>query len=399
MKALVYERNVPRYAAAKVLSKLAPSRAHAAGPLRIDEHYHEPHLPGPEWIRVRPRLSGICGSDLATVQGTSSRYFEPIVSFPFVPGHEVVADTEQGDRVVLEPVLACVTRGITPPCSSCASGDLGRCEHLTLGALRPGLQSGFCCDTGGGWSTGMVAHRSQLHVVPSDMTDEAAAMVEPSACAVHAALSVGSLGGRTGGAVAVVIGAGTIGLLTVSALCTFNPVEQLIVAARYPEQQQWARSFGATSVVEPSALARTVRRATGSMAIGDGDIERLTGGCDVVFDCVGSSESIGQALAVVRPGGRIVLVGMPANVNIDLTPLWHREVALIGAYAYGIEPAAGGRRTFDLAFELVASANLGALVSALYPLDKHDDAIAHAAAAGRRGAAKICFDLRQEKQR
>ena len=399
MKALVFERDVPRFAAAKVLSKLAPSRAHGAGPLRLNERAPEPHLPGPDWVRLRPRLSGICGSDLATVQGTSSRYFEPIVSFPFVPGHEVVADTDDGARVVLEPVLGCVTRGISPVCGACAAGDLGRCERLTFGVLRPGLQSGFCCDTGGGWSTAMVAHPSQLHVVPADMSDEAAAMVEPTACAIHAALAPGLLGGANSGTVASVIGAGTIGLLTICALMKYNPVQQLIVAARHPEQQQWARSFGATAVVDPSALTRTVRRATGSMAIGDGAIERLTGGCDVVFDCVGSNESITQALAVVRPGGRIVLVGMPATVTVDLTPLWHREVALIGAYAYGVEPAAGGRRTFDLALELVASANLGQLVSATYTLDRYDDAIAHAAAAGRRGAAKICFDLRQEKQR
>ena len=399
MKALVFERDVPRFAAAKVLSKLAPSRAHGAGPLRLNERAPDPHLPGSDWVRLRPRLSGICGSDLATVQGTSSRYFEPIVSFPFVPGHEVVADTDDGARVVLEPVLGCVTRGISPVCGACAAGDLGRCERLTFGALRPGLQSGFCCDTGGGWSTAMVAHPSQLHVVPADMSDEAAAMVEPAACAIHAALAPGLLGGANSGTVASVIGAGTIGLLTICALMKYNPVQQLIVAARHPEQHQWARSFGATAIVDPSALTRTVRRATGSMAIGDGAIERLTGGCDVVFDCVGSNESISQALAVVRPGGRIVLVGMPATVTVDLTPLWHREVALIGAYAYGVEPSVGGRRTFDLALELAASANLGQLVSATYTLDRYDDAIAHAAAAGRRGAAKICFDLRQEKQR
>jgi threonine dehydrogenase-like Zn-dependent dehydrogenase len=397
MKALVFERNVGRFAAAKVLSRLAPSKAHGAGPLHLDEHHHEPSLPGPDWVRLRPRLSGICGSDLATVQGTSSRYFEPIVSFPFVPGHEVVADTDDGRRVVIEPVLGCVTRGIDPVCGACAVGELGRCERLTFGTLRPGLQSGFCCDTGGGWSTSMVAHPSQLHVVPDHLTDEDAALVEPLACAVHAALSPGLLGGVDGGAVVAVIGAGTIGLLVTRALTAVNPVAQLLVAARHPEQERTAIAFGANHVVDPSALARTVRRITGSMAVGDGDIERLTGGADVVFDCVGSSESITQALAVVRPGGRIVLVGMPATVNIDLTPLWHREVALVGAYAYGTEPALGGRRTFAIALELADG--LGSLVSATYPLADHALAIDHALAAGRRGATKICFDLRKEPSR
>ncbi len=397
MKALVFERDVPRFTAAKVFSKLAPSRAHRAGPLTLDEHHAEPRLPGPDWVRLRPRLTGICGSDLATVQGTSSRYFEPIVSFPFVPGHEVIADAPDGTRVVLEPVLGCVARNITPVCASCANGDLGRCERITFGDLRPGLQSGFCCDTGGGWSTAMIAHRSQLHAVPDALTDEDAVMIEPMACAVHAALAPGLLGGPTGGAVAAVIGAGTIGALTTRAIMALNPVGHLIVAARHPDQVALAKSFGAQSVVDPSALTRAVRRVTGTMAIGDGEIERLTGGADVVFDCVGSSESITQALAVVRPGGKIVLVGMPATVNVDLTPLWHREVSLVGAYAYGTERVLGGRRTFDLAMELAPG--LGRLVSATYPLHDHALAFDHALTAGRRGATKICFDLRKEKQR
>jgi NADPH:quinone reductase-like Zn-dependent oxidoreductase len=95
------------------------------------------------------------------------------------------------------------------------------------------------------------------------------------------------------------------------------------------------------------------------------------------------------------------MVGMPGHVEVDLTGLWQREITLVGAYAYGTETLAGGstRRTFDLAFELVASAQLGRLVSATYPLSRYPEAVAHAAAAGPRGAVKIAFDLRNEKER
>jgi hypothetical protein len=93
-------------------------------------------------------------------------------------------------------------------------------------------------------------------------------------------------------------------------------------------------------------------------------------------------------------------------VRLELTTLWHRETALVGAYAYGQEravPAGSGNgeppRTFDLAFELVRSADLGRLVTHTYALDDHRDAIAHAANAGRRGAVKVAFDLRDEKER
>ncbi len=86
---------------------------------------------------------------------------------------------------------------------------------------------------------------------------------------------------------------------------------------------------------------------------------------------------------------------MPGRVSVDLASLWHREVTVVGAYAYGTEEIAGMvRRTFDVAMEVVAVKRLGRLVSARYPLDRFEEALAHAGAAGRRGAVKVVFDLR-----
>ena len=140
-----------------------------------------------------------------------------------------------------------------------------------------------------------------------------------------------------------------------------------------------------------------MRRATGSLAAGS----QLTGGADIVLDCVGSEDSITDALAMVRPRGTVVLVGMPGAVKLDLTTLWHRETKLIGTYAYGTEMLANGteRRTFDLAFDLVRDARLERLVSATYPLSRYRDAIEHAATAGRRGSVKVAFDMREERER
>jgi threonine dehydrogenase-like Zn-dependent dehydrogenase len=118
---------------------------------------------------------------------------------------------------------------------------------------------------------------------------------------------------------------------------------------------------------------------------------------------VGSAASITEALSLVRPRGKVVLVGMPAKVTIDLAPLWHRELTLVGAYAYGNEttdePDAPDRRSFELAIELVGTASLGRLVSTLYPLERYEEALAHAGSAGRRGAVKVAFDLRKPKGR
>jgi threonine dehydrogenase-like Zn-dependent dehydrogenase len=392
VKALQFDRKVLRFAAAHVAGSVVPGSGATYGPLRLED-LDPPALPGPGWVRIRPRLAGICGSDLSTIDGAASRYFEPIVSFPFVPGHEVVADTDQDRRVVVEPVLGCVARGIDPPCAACGRGDLGNCERLAFGHLEPGLQSGFCADTGGGWSTFMVAHESQLHAVPDAFDDEAAVMVEPTACAVHAAFRAGVADGD----LVVVLGAGTLGLLCVAALRRFTGAGTIVAAAKHAEQRRLAGELGADIVCAPDELARLVRRLSGSMAYG----LQLTSGADGVLDCVGSDVSIQQSLAVVKPRGRVTVVGMPAVVKLNLTTLWHRETELAGAYAYGTEtmPSGERRRTFDLAFELVAAADLGRLVSATYPLGDYKAAIEHAASAGRRGAVKIAFDLRAERER
>src|SRR3984957_16297593 len=250
MKALQVDRALARFAMARVASGLRPGAGGRFGPLRLVD-VAPPELPGPGWQRLAPRLAGICGSDLATVDGRSSRWFEPIVSFPFVPGHEGVADTAGGRRVVVEPVLHCRVRGIEPVCAACSSGRTNRCERLVGGHLKPSLQTGYCADTGGGWSLALVAHELQLHDVPAGWGDEAAVMIEPTACAVHGALAAPAA--RSGEELlGVIIGAGTLGLATVAAVHQLRPdITEVLCAAKHPEQRRLAAELGATTVVEP----------------------------------------------------------------------------------------------------------------------------------------------------
>ncbi|HUS61584.1 MAG TPA: zinc-binding dehydrogenase [Acidimicrobiales bacterium] len=381
MKALTFSRKPVKFAAAVVAGRLSPGAGAKVGPLALRD-VDPPELPGPGWVRVRPRLSGICGSDLATIDGSSSRWFEPIVSFPFTPGHEVVGELDDGSRAVIVPVLSCVARGISPVCDPCSAGRINHCERIGFGQLEPGLQCGFCESTGGGWSTLMLAHEQQLVAVPDDLTDEAAVLVEPAACAIHAAAQVDASS-------VAVIGAGTLGLLTIAALRRAHPDLELLATAKHPPQRELAKELGADQVVAPNELERAVRARSGSMRLDNG---QLTGGIACVVDCVGSPASIAQGLRITAPGGTIHAVGMPGVTTVDLTPLWQREIALRGAYAYQ-------RPDFDTALALVGSLDLGRLVSATYPLRRYEDAIAHAASAGARGAVKIAFDLRSEKER
>ncbi|MEM9561422.1 MAG: zinc-binding dehydrogenase [Actinomycetota bacterium] len=387
MKALEFSRSEARYVAAAISSRFRPGSGAATGPLSLVDA--DPvELPGPGWHRVETRLTGICGSDLATVDGRSARYFEPWVSFPFVPGHEVVGVRDDGVRVVLEPVLGHEARGFPPPFPGAAPGDGDDYRHLVSGHLEPGIQTGTCASTGGAWSEGFVAHESQLHPVPDELSDEAAVMVEPAAGGVHAALKAKIVDGDT----VAILGAGTMGLTTLAAVRWFHPNAEILIGAKYPEQQALARSLGATQVVAPSELARAVRRRSGSFLIGDD----LSGGADVVIDAVGSASSIDESIGITRPRGRVVLLGMPGRVTVDLTALWHRETELVGAYTYGTDhlPDGSTARSFDLAIDLVGRADLGRLVSATYRLEDYEQAILHAASSGQRGAVKVCFDLR-----
>ena len=309
-----------------------------------------------------------------------------MVSFPFIPGHEVVGETADGTRVVLEPVLGPETRGEVPAWPGAAQADGNDYGHLAAGTLEPGLQTGSCTSTGGGWSEIFAAHKSQLHPVADGLTDEAAVMIEPAAAGIHAVLR----GNVPDGGTVAVIGAGTMGLTAIAALRKFTKVDAIVVAARYPHQHKAARLLGADLTVVQEELGRAIRRAAGTRVIG----ATLGSGVDVTIDAVGSSNSLTDAIAFTRPRGRVVLLGMPNQVDMNLTALWHRETELVGAYCYGTEHGHGDRHTFELATEMVAELDLGRLVSELYPLSEYRTAIEHAAQAGPRGLIKIAFDLR-----
>ena len=90
--------------------------------------------------------------------------------------------------MIIEPVLGHEARGFAPPFDGAAPGDGDDYAHLATGDLEPGIQTGFCCSTGGGWAPEFVAHESQLHRIGDDMPDERAVLVEPIAGGIHAAL-------------------------------------------------------------------------------------------------------------------------------------------------------------------------------------------------------------------
>jgi threonine dehydrogenase-like Zn-dependent dehydrogenase len=378
--ALEYTPGVARHAAARFSPRVG------ARALRLRE-VAPPRPPSADWLSVRPRLSGICGSDQALFSGDASPYLGTLTSTPFVPGHEVVGEIvggpRRGERVVVEPALSCGVRGVEPPCPECAEGLYALCRNPTGGRLSAGLQIGYCRDTGGGWSEGLVAHSSQLHAVPSELSDEHAVLVEQLACALHAVRRAAPAAGH---AVAV-IGAGTIGLLTVAALRELVDDAVVVCAAKHPAQAHAARRLGADHTCPPDRLHVEGTRVTSARRlVGHLGRELLLGGFDHVLECVGSGAALEAAVSVTRPRGVVTMVGMPGQVRADLSLAWQRELELRGAYGY--------RGDFPAALELVARLGLGRLVGEGFALGDHRRALEAAPRAARAGAVKTVFELR-----
>jgi threonine dehydrogenase-like Zn-dependent dehydrogenase len=387
--AITFERSIPSFALVRASGGNPSVATSALSMLHLGE-VPEPELPARDWMRVLPTLSGICGSDLAAIGGHASLYLDPLTSYPFVPGHEVVGTLEDGTRVVVEPALGCRVRGIEPPCPRCAEGRPGLCYNVTEGPIEVGLQTGYCADTGGGWGEVLVAHPSQIHPVPEALSDDAAVIIEPFACCVHAALR----GGATKDDTVVVLGAGTIGLLTVAAVKLFTPPKRLIAVAKHPTQKDIARQLGADQVIDPDDVFQRIRFATAARRLDGMDRSLLLGGVDVTFECVGRASSLSEAVRFTRGGGTVVAVGMPGDEKVDWAAIWQRELTVMGAYAYGSEPRREGRRTFELALEAAPELHLEKLTGPLFSLGDYREAITYAMSAGRLGAVKVAFDLR-----
>jgi threonine dehydrogenase-like Zn-dependent dehydrogenase len=369
----------------------------------------EPKLPTPHWVRVRPLLSGICGSDLATITAEGSPFFAPLTSFPFTFGHEVVGrvveaggdgrNVRVGDRVVVEPALHCGVRGIDAPCAACKAGHYGNCVNVTAGDISAGVQTGYCRDTGGGWSNSLVAHEMQLHKVPDAVPDDAAVLVEPFSCALHGVLR--GLAGTTPASV-LVVGCGTMGLLTIASLRATGSTCRIFTSAKYPHQRELALKLGADEVLPAGKElhADLCQRSGATLHFPEIGQPTVLGGFDVVFDCVGSPRSLDDALRFTRSRGRTVLVGMPSiPKTVDWTTIWFKELKVMGVYAYGIEDYQGERvRTFELALRFLQRLDLRPLVTHKFPLRDYKQAIQTALFTGRQQSVKTVFDFTGEQQ-
>ena len=407
MKAITFAAPIPRYLATLAggtlsdrfyLGSLACTRYGDVG---------DPALPSERWVRIRTRLGGICGSDLNVITLKASPSTSPFSSFPFVIGHENVGEVVEvgravhgvsvGVRVTVNPLLCCEPREIAPACEACAAGDHSRCAHFTDGALPPGMLLGTTRGLGGSWGERFVAHESQVVAVPESMTDEEAVLVEPFACSVHAVRS--NL--PADGARVLVIGGGSIGLLTVAALRALAPQVRVTLLARHAFQRDRAQRLGAVRGVDAHGSYLPELAEAGGTRLLKPIIGRPVGvgGFDQTFVCVGGAAAMDDAMRVTRAGGTVVLLGNSSTMNgIDWTPLWLKELTVRGSLCYGAQAhASPARSAFDEAAALIASgrAPIGDFVTHIFPLARYRQAIDVARSKRAEHSIKVAFRLAQ----
>ena len=400
MQALVYRRSVPRYLASRACSRLWPRHFWGGlAPLRRENV----ELPCPDgWLRLKVRLCGICGSDLALLRGEESFLLEPYASFPAVLGHECVAVVQDapadspwrpGAHVVVEPLLPCAARGL-PPCRFCAAGSIHLCENFTAGALAPGPVAGYHRDIGGGFAETICAHPRQLIAVPDGVPDEVAVLTDSLASALQPALDHFPDNDE----IVVIYGAGIVAQHLVRAVRAYGSTARIVMVARHAFQQQLALAGGADeALLNPSRpeLGAAVGARFLKTTLGGGNLE---GGATRVFDCVGSTRSVQEGLLLLRGRGRLVLVGTAGRLGpIDVASLWFRELTVTGANCYGFSAwKDGSRRTYERALELLAGGYPAAgLLTHAFPLAKYRQAFQTALDKRSSGSMKVALDPRR----
>lgn len=314
----------------------------------------------PEGVIVRVRNCGICGSDLHWYVGE----FPP----PSVcPGHEIAGEVVEvgrgvdgisvGDAVAVEPLVVC------QKCEYCRTGNYQLCRRFNvLGMSRPG-----------GLAEYVSVPAYATYRLPAGMDYEVASLTEPTAVCVHGLRLAGvALGDRV-----LVLGAGTIGLLSILVARAAGATE-VAVTARYSHQADMARQLGAAHVFGTDPTGDRERSAWA-----------LEYPVDVVIETVGgSANTINQAIESVRPAGTVAILGIFTNPPpCAAVSLVIKEVRLIGSLTYG---RSGPRTDFDVALQLLSAeaALARSLITHRFELQAAGAAFA-AAADKSRGAIKV----------
>ena len=407
MKAVQFHMSVPRIALTRGLAFFSrQGYTSAPAPVRLDE-VPDARLRGEDWVVVRTALTGICGSDQKQVQlkGHFDNPLSGMLSFPHVLGHEstgVIAEAGRsvtrarcGDRVVINPWLSCEPRGIAPPCPACVEGNLALCENFDRGELTPGLHLGNCSDAPGAYAPRVAVHESQVFRLPANVSFEQAVLADPFSVSFHAVVKDPPDGDEP---TVLVYGAGTIGLGAVAAVRVVKPRARIFAIARYPQQVEAARRLGAEAVITADSgaeIIEAVAKLTGARLWRPRfkGLPMLAGGVDAVYDSICAPDTLEIAVRVTRSRGIVSIIGVEAPKRFEWTPIYFKELRVVGSNAFGIEEFRGARKhAMEHYLDLCAAGevDLGFLVTHRYSLDDWRAAF-HTAIWKETGCLKVAF--------
>jgi L-iditol 2-dehydrogenase len=369
----------------------------------------EPELPNGAWARVEVASGGICGSDLHLFAHNTgpSPTLVSMGSFPFLLGHEIAGRIIEsgpdcphpvGTRVAVDPCIPCLARGITPPCANCTRGWTSSCLALDSRIVSSGRTLGFTSGLGGGWAEQVLAHESMLHPIPEAVHDDLACLHEPVSIACHGMLRAPP----TDGEPALIVGAGIIGLATVAALKGLYPGCEVTVLARHAHQAEAAALCGADHVVrteDDNGHWGALAELSGARVIGHKAHKMLMGGFPYVVEAVGSPQSVTEALRAVAHRGTVLMLGAAGISEVDLTPVWYKEAALVGSIDHTVDAGsapglAGGadRHSVDRALDVLAAGLLPVeVVTHRFPLEEYRTAVETAIDRNVSHAIKVVF--------
>jgi L-iditol 2-dehydrogenase len=272
----------------------------------------EPPVPNSDEVLIEVAACGICGSDVHGYDGSSGRRIPPLVM-----GHEAagtVAATGSaatkfaiGDRVTFDSTIYCGA------CPFCLRGQVNLCDRRQVLGVSCGEYR-----RAGAFAEFVTVPERIMHRLPATLSFAEAAMLEPTAVALHAVRVSGLRPGET----ALVLGAGMIGLLTMQAARAAGAA-RVMIADIDATRLDLARKLGAEEALHLTG-AELVQEVT----------KRTGGGVDVALEAVGRQETIDAAIAAVRKGGTVTLIGNIApRVTIPLQAVVSRELRLQGTAA------------------------------------------------------------------
>jgi threonine dehydrogenase-like Zn-dependent dehydrogenase len=385
MKALQFNVTVPNYLVLQILGRMS-RKYYYEGPFSTVRMVDAPvpRLPSQDWVKIKTRFCGFCGSDLNLLQVKDSPMASPFTSFPCIFGHEICGEVVEkggyvencavGDLVTLNPALSCAARGFTTECPVCAKGHPGNCERSAEGGFAPGMFTGICKDIGGGFAEYLVAHKSQIYRVPEGVSAESAVLTEPLAVGLQAVLDNRPADSDK----VLVIGGGVIGAMIVKSIRGLDIRCSITVVEPSPFNAGYIKKSGAEQVISGNII-EAAEKITGGRAYKPMLGERIVqGGFDKVFDTVGHSPTLQMALIVTAGGGTISLVGIGNKITIDPTPLWLKIQTIKGCYGYGYNETGNGRRhAFEIALDLMEKKKVHVedMLTHAFPIDRYRELI------------------------